>query len=80
MVAVVAVSMVGGTIFPDNLRKRSPPQVIQREIFQSLGPQPFSGDTGKDAVLGTAREKFVLDTEFALIEGHPRVTWATRRR
>jgi hypothetical protein len=31
----------------------------------------LSGDTGKDAVPGTAREKFVLDSDFALIEGHP---------
>jgi hypothetical protein len=44
--------------------------VIQREISRALVLN-LSGDTGKDAVPGTAREKFVLDSDFALIEGHP---------
>ena len=59
--------MVGGTVFG----RRPPPEVIQREIFQSLGPQPSLA--AKITVSKHRRDTFVLDTDFVLIEGHPAI-------
>jgi hypothetical protein len=56
--------MVGGTIFG----KRSPPQVIQREISRAL---VLNLSLARKAVPGTAQDTFVLDRAFSLIEGHP---------
>ena len=61
--------MVGGTIFHR--------EVIQREISRVLVLN-LSGETKR--CLKHRQDKFVLDTAFALIEGHPRfrVLWNDR--
>jgi len=65
MVAVRAESMVGGTIFGT----RFPPVgVIQREISRVLVLNPLWQKSGAK---NTGEDTFVLDTAFALIEGHP---------
>ncbi len=55
--------MVGGTIFHRGM--------IQREISRVLVLNLLWHDNPRRC-LRTAQEKYVLDTTFALIEGHPR--------
>ncbi len=59
MVAVVAESMVGGTIFHR--------EMIQREISRVL----VLNLSGEKAVPRTAPDNYALDRAFALIDGHP---------
>jgi hypothetical protein len=69
MVDVLAVSMVGGTIFI--IVTIFPRWVIQREISRVL----VLNLSGKKAVQKHRQDIFVLDTAFALIEGHPQPWW-----
>ncbi len=59
--------MIGGTTF----RRR----VIQREISRVLVLNFWQ----KGRAHRTAQDNFVLDTAFALIEGHPATTYITGR-